>query len=133
MACASACTSGSVVGELLLLCRAFLTESSLHPFYKREEGDRGIQVQHADVRLAQSAGYLGLLLRLIYCAGELWPIARHLYYLETLVAKLRCKVCNTLVVSIVAIKCLKWVFSGTEDLYSDQICRTISEMVWEPL
>lgn len=41
MACGSACISGNVVGDLLLLCRAFLTESSLHTsinMKKRTEG-----------------------------------------------------------------------------------------------
>lgn len=43
VACAGACTAGTVVGELLLVCRAFLTESSLHPSVNAKKGTEGFK------------------------------------------------------------------------------------------
>lgn len=128
-ACASARTSGSAMwwGNCCYSAEpSLLKKACIH--LKREGGDGGVRVHHADVRLLTGRPPESP----VQCRGTL-AIARHLSHTKSRAVKLEGKVCNTLLVSIVAINCLKWVFLVTEELDSDQICRTVSETVWELL
>lgn len=128
-ACASARTSGSATwwGNCCYSAEpSLLKKACIH--LKCEGGDGGVRVHHADVRLLTGRPPESP----FRCRGTL-AIARHLSHTKSRAVKLEGKVCNTLLVSIVAINCLKWVFLVTEELYSDQICRTVSETVWELL